>query len=107
MYKRWRHWSPVAKMRYARSPCSSSARSVRGHRQSQVGWRRTSSRYGWKLPTWVTNSKPAKRNFADIQQELEDILTACQTMVHESVPVGNTEDDNVEIRRWESRTLRF
>lgn len=52
--------------------------------------------------------KASEAELADIQQELEDILTSLPNLAHESVPVGNTEDDNVEIRRWgEPRTFDF
>lgn len=35
-----------------------------------------------------------------IEEQLESILFALPNMPHDSVPVGSSEDDNVEIRRW-------
>lgn len=35
-----------------------------------------------------------------IEEQLESILLALPNMPHDSVPVGSSEDDNVEIRRW-------
>jgi seryl-tRNA synthetase len=41
-----------------------------------------------------------------IQTELDSILLGIPNLPHESVPVGD-EDDNVEVRRWGTRRLRF
>ena len=35
-----------------------------------------------------------------IQQQLDELLTAVPNMPHASVPAGNSEEDNQEIRRW-------
>jgi seryl-tRNA synthetase len=35
-----------------------------------------------------------------VQQELEDLMLSVPNLPHESVPVGNTEDDNIEVSRW-------
>ena len=35
-----------------------------------------------------------------VQQELNDILMGIPNIPHESVPEGNDEDDNLEVRRW-------
>lgn len=35
-----------------------------------------------------------------IEEELQQLLLAIPNIPHESVPVGETEDDNVEVRRW-------
>ena len=35
-----------------------------------------------------------------IEEELNNVLLAIPNLPHESVPVGETEDDNVEIRTW-------
>lgn len=35
-----------------------------------------------------------------VQAELNDIITGIPNIPHESVPEGNTEDDNVEVRQW-------
>jgi seryl-tRNA synthetase len=36
----------------------------------------------------------------DVEQELEQLLLSIPNIPHESVPVGETEDDNVTIRTW-------
>ncbi len=36
----------------------------------------------------------------EVEDELERILMSIPNIPHESVPVGETEDDNVEIRKW-------
>jgi len=35
-----------------------------------------------------------------IEAELEDVLLSIPNIPHESVPVGESEDDNVEVRKW-------
>lgn len=42
----------------------------------------------------------AKAELNEIQHELDAILMGIPNLLHESVPVGNDESDNVEIRRW-------
>jgi seryl-tRNA synthetase len=42
----------------------------------------------------------AKNRLAEIQQQLDDIIMGIPNLLHESVPVGRDENDNVEIRRW-------
>ncbi|MCG6938112.1 MAG: serine--tRNA ligase [Gammaproteobacteria bacterium] len=50
----------------------------------------------------------AKAELADVQQQLDAILMGIPNLLHESVPVGKDEDDNVEIRRWgEPRSFDF
>jgi len=50
----------------------------------------------------------AKSGLAEIQQEIDDIIMGIPNLLHESVPVGKDEDDNVEIRRWgEPRSYDF
>lgn len=44
----------------------------------------------------------AKRG--EIDAQLTDILKGSPNLPHESVPVGATEDDNVEVRRWGAPT---
>ncbi len=44
--------------------------------------------------------KQAETQLDELQTELTDILLGMPNMPHESVPVGNSEDDNVEMRRW-------
>ena len=36
----------------------------------------------------------------EVQSELNDFLLTIPNIPHSSVPVGETEDDNVEVRRW-------
>ncbi|MBF8970109.1 serine--tRNA ligase [Streptococcus sp. NLN76] len=44
--------------------------------------------------------KELDARLATIDQELQDILVTLPNLPHESVPVGEDEEDNVEIRRW-------
>lgn len=44
--------------------------------------------------------KELDRELRVIEEELQQLLLAIPNIPHESVPVGETEDDNVEIRRW-------
>lgn len=44
--------------------------------------------------------KELDARLASIDQELQDILVTLPNLPHETVPVGEDEDDNVEIRRW-------
>ncbi|MFC6631688.1 serine--tRNA ligase [Microbulbifer taiwanensis] len=42
----------------------------------------------------------AKQSLGELQQELDAILSAIPNLPDESVPEGESEDDNVEVRRW-------
>ena len=43
-----------------------------------------------------------------LEEELENILLTIPNVPHESVPIGDTEDDNVEVRKWgEVRSFTF
>lgn len=42
----------------------------------------------------------AKHALADVQQQMDAILMGIPNLLHESVPLGSDEADNVEIRRW-------
>ncbi|MCM3708535.1 MULTISPECIES: serine--tRNA ligase [Cytobacillus] len=43
-----------------------------------------------------------------VEEELDQLLLSIPNIPHESVPVGETEDDNVEIRKWgEVRDFEF
>lgn len=44
--------------------------------------------------------KAAEAELSSIQHELEEILAGVPNIPHESTPVGASEDDNVEVRRW-------
>ncbi|KAB7663442.1 serine--tRNA ligase [Bacillus sp. B1-b2] len=44
----------------------------------------------------------------DVEEKLQTIMLGIPNLPHESVPVGDTEDDNVEIRKWgEVREFNF
>ncbi|KGL41219.1 serine--tRNA ligase [Listeria sp. SHR_NRA_18] len=44
----------------------------------------------------------------EIDEKLRNILMAIPNIPHESTPIGDTEDDNVEVRKWgEVRTFDF
>ena len=50
----------------------------------------------------------AKAELAEVQQQMDAIIMGIPNLLHDSVPVGNDEDDNVEIRRWgEAKTFDF
>ena len=50
----------------------------------------------------------AKTDLADVQQQIDAIIMGIPNLLHDSVPVGKNEDDNVEIRRWgEPRSFDF
>jgi len=50
----------------------------------------------------------AKSELADVQQQMDAILMGIPNLLHDSVPVGRDENDNVEIRRWgEPKTFDF
>lgn len=42
----------------------------------------------------------AKSDLVEVQQQIDAIIMGIPNLLHESVPVGKDEDDNVEIRRW-------
>lgn len=42
----------------------------------------------------------AKAELQVTQQEIEDIVMGIPNLLHESVPTGQDENDNIEIRRW-------
>lgn len=42
----------------------------------------------------------AKSRLGEIQQQIDAIMLGIPNLLHESVPVGKDENDNVEIRRW-------
>jgi seryl-tRNA synthetase len=42
----------------------------------------------------------AKSELQSIQVQIDDIVMAMPNIPHESVPEGNSEDDNVEVSRW-------
>ncbi len=46
------------------------------------------------------NGAAAETLAADYDAKLREILTGIPNLPHESVPVGKTADDNVEVRRW-------
>ena len=42
----------------------------------------------------------AKSKLDEVQQQLNDMLMSMPNILHESVPAGKSEDDNIEIRKW-------
>lgn len=42
----------------------------------------------------------AKTELSTVQQEMDAILMGIPNLLHESVPVGKDEEDNVELRKW-------
>lgn len=47
-----------------------------------------------------TQLDDAKKQLDEVQSKLHDIVTRIPNVPHESVPPGNDEEDNVEVRRW-------
>lgn len=44
----------------------------------------------------------------EVEEELENLMLSIPNIPHESVPIGETEDDNVEVRKWgEIRDFEF
>jgi len=44
--------------------------------------------------------KSAETELAELQTQLDDLLLGVPNIPHESVPKGNSEDDNIEVLRW-------
>lgn len=44
--------------------------------------------------------KAAEDHLAELQEKLDDLLMGIPNLLHESVPVGRSEDDNIEVRQW-------
>ena len=44
--------------------------------------------------------KDSEQELAELQEELGDLLAGIPNLPHESVPAGNDENDNIEVRRW-------
>ncbi len=54
------------------------------------------------------SQQQASAELAGIQAELDDLLLSLPNLPHESAPVGRSEADNVEVRRWGTpATLSF
>jgi len=50
----------------------------------------------------------AKKQLDEVQAEIHQIMMGMPNILHESVPEGKSEDDNIEIRKWgEPTTLDF
>lgn len=47
----------------------------------------------------------AKTRLAEIQQQMDVVLMGIPNLLHESVPEGSDEEDNVEVRRWGEQTV--
>ncbi len=52
------------------------------------------------LKSLSDESKSVEEQFAKIQTELDDFLSVIPNIAHESVPVGSSEEENKEIRKW-------
>lgn len=49
-----------------------------------------------------------KSELAVVQQQIDEIIMGIPNLLHDSVPEGKSEDDNVEIRRWgEPKSFEF
>ena len=44
--------------------------------------------------------KALEQDLAEVQTQLADMLMAIPNLPHESVPVGSSADENIEVRRW-------
>ncbi len=44
--------------------------------------------------------KSAENELGELQRELDDLLFGIPNLPHESVPAGDSEDDNIEVLRW-------
>ena len=44
--------------------------------------------------------KALEQDLSDVQSQLADMLMAIPNLPHESVPVGTSADENIEVRRW-------
>lgn len=52
--------------------------------------------------------KSLDQRLREVEEELEQLLLSIPNIPHESVPIGETEDDNVEVRKWgEIRKFNF
>jgi seryl-tRNA synthetase len=50
----------------------------------------------------------AKTELADVQMQMDAILMGMPNLLHDSVPLGRDENDNIEIRRWgEAKSFDF
>ncbi len=50
----------------------------------------------------------AKAELSDVQQQMDVILMGIPNLLHDSVPVGKDENDNIEVRTWgEPKTFDF
>ena len=50
----------------------------------------------------------AKAELSDVQQQMDVILMGIPNLLHDSVPVGKDENDNIEVRTWgEPKTFEF
>lgn len=50
--------------------------------------------------------KELDQTLSTIEEQIENIATGLPNLPHESVPVGEDEDDNVEVRKW-GETIQF
>jgi len=53
-----------------------------------------------QVRAWKTEIAALEEEKQAADQEFQELLAGIPNLTHESVPVGNSEEDNVEIRRW-------
>ncbi len=46
-----------------------------------------------------TNLEGLEQKFSDVQSEFQDFMSGIPNIAHESVPIGGSEEDNLEVRR--------
>ena len=51
-------------------------------------------------PDWREQIQARDKTAADLDVRLRDILAGIPNMPHESVPLGHSAEENVEVRRW-------
>lgn len=85
---------------------------VRNTRSKQIGVVKAKGGNIDKLMAEIGNLgerlEQAKANFTQISAELDALLLTIPNIPHSSVPVGKSEEDNLEVRRWGTpRTFLF
>ncbi len=81
-----------------------SLRAERNRKSKEIGFYRKEGRDTQALEEEVRKLKlkieKLEEEFSDIEERLKEVLLRIPNLPHESVPVGENEEDNVEIRRW-------
>ncbi len=80
-----------------------SARNQKNELSKQIGKLKSRGEDTTNLMTDVekigTNLKGLEQEFSDIQSEFQVFMSGIPNIAHESVPIGGSEEDNLEIRR--------